>query len=258
MINWLHVRQVVRDWLRIRGDYDRFADSYALTTAARNQGLLKAVRYRLPTDRVIVILVHFPQTFELIQSLLEEEQIDYEVGPPRLPPEYLLETLPTKPDARANVLLTLASTLDEMALERPLPVQPKFKLSMMVLERHPRLEADRRIELFARICPCPVRLGYLLSLEDPVIRHCIPPLTVQVLQQLGLRDQELITSRMVSRRIDQVLKRLGWPRSDFSADNRPGNSSLQSAEEWLNLLAAPTPARPQKRPSGAKPSDGPG
>lgn len=246
MINWLHVKQALRDWLRIRGDYDRFADSYALTAAARNQGLLKALRYRLPLDQALLILVHFPQTFELVQSLLEEQQIDYDIGPLRLTPEFVLEQLPTKSDGAANVLLALASTLDEVSLERPLPVQKKFKLSMMVLERHPLLDEDRRIELFARVCPCPVRLGYLLSLEDPVIRHCIHPTTIQVLQQLGLRDQELITSRLVSRRIDWALKRLARAESDWDADAKAGSSRLQSAEEWLSLLAAQSEARQQK------------
>ncbi|MFN9538151.1 MAG: hypothetical protein ACK6A8_02740 [Planctomycetota bacterium] len=254
MINWLHVKQALRDWMRIRGDYDRFADSYGLTPEARELGLLNSIRYRQKKDRAIVVVSHFPRTFEHVQSLLEEQGIDYEISPLRLGPEFLLEQLPANRDRQATVLLTLAPTLDEAALDRPLPVQRKFKLSMMVLERHPKLEEDRRIETFARVCPCPVRLGYLLSLDDPVIRHCIHPTTIQVLRQLGLRDQELVTSRMVSQRIDRVLKRIAWPASGKVALDSSGNAPFISAEEWLSLLAQP-PAATEKKPAPAVQSE---
>jgi hypothetical protein len=246
MINWLHVKQAVRDWLRIRGDFDRYADNYALTLAARDQGLITAIRYRQSMDRAVLVLAHFAQTFEHLQSLLEDQEIDYQIGPLRLTPEFLLEQLPAMPADKATVLLALAPTLDLTALDRPLPVQRKFKLSMMILERHPRWEEDRRIETFARVCPCPVRMGYLLSLEDPVIRHCIHPTTVQVLQQLGMRDQELITSRLVSRRLDKVLRRIAWPAADESLLKRGNSSALQSAEEWLNLLSSQPLAKQKK------------
>lgn len=239
MINWLRVKQALRDWLRIRGDYDRFADSYALTAAARDRGLIEAVRYRQTTDQGILVLAHFPQTFERLQTLFEEQDISYEVGPLRLTPEFLLEQHPATRPAARPVVLTLVPTLDDAALDRPLPVRKRFKLSMMVVERHPRLAEERRVEMFARICPCPVRLGYLLSFEDPVIRHCIPPNTVQILQQFGLRDQQLVTSRMVSNLVDRVLKRIAVAEAPRSSEGSAAQPQLLSAEDWLKRLTAP-------------------
>ncbi len=233
MINWLKVKQALHDWWLIRGDYDRLADSYALNAAARNQHLLQAIRYRSAHDRVILLLTHFPQAFEQAQATLEQADLSYEIGPVRLTPEFLLNLAGHTETAQASLLLGLASTLDHSELARAIPVDRQAKISMMVLERHPRVSEDRKLELFARCCPCPVKLGYLLCLDDPLIGRCIHPTVLDVLQQLGLRDQQLITSRMVSRRVDQVLKRIEWPTG-----NQPGAdaAALHSAEAWLKLL----------------------
>jgi hypothetical protein len=106
----------------------------------------------------------------------------------------------------------------------------------MVLERHPNLMEDRRIDQFARIWPFSVRLGYLLSLQDPVIEYCIHPNIIEVLKQLGLRDQQLVTSGIITRRLEKVLQRVNLPPRSSSS----GRSITEdSAEEWLKQLPPP-------------------
>jgi hypothetical protein len=81
-----------------------------------------------------------------------------------------------------------------------------------------------------------VRLGYLLSLQDPVIRYCIHPTAIEVLKQLGLRDQQLVTSEMVSRILEKHLQRLNLPATPLSS-SRP--LAEDSAEELLKQLPPP-------------------
>lgn len=236
MINWLKVKQRFRDWMKIRGDYDRYPDSYTLTDQGLEKHLLEAIRFRQTVDRAIVLITHFPATFERFQQLLENVGISPEIAPLSFDPNFLLRQIESSTGGTAPVVLALARTLDDSSLDRPLAARRDLKVSFMVLERHPRLAEDRRIDQFARVWPFSVRLGYLLSLQDPVIRYCIHPTAIEVLKQLGLRDQQLVTSEMVSRILEKHLQRLNLPATPLSS-SRP--LAEDSAEEWLKQLPPP-------------------
>lgn len=236
MINWLKVKQRFRDWMKIRGDYDRYPDSYALTDEGVKKHLLEAIRFRKTIDRGIVLITHFPATFERVQQILEDAELCPEIAPLKFGPDFLLNLLESPTQGSPPVLLALAQTFDESSLDRPLPSRRDLKVSFMVLERHPCLAEDRRLDQIARVWPFSVRLGYLLSLQDPVIRYCIHPMAIEVLKQLGLRDQQLVTSELVSRRLEKVLQRINLPASQTSS-SRP--LTEDSAEEWLKHLPPP-------------------
>jgi hypothetical protein len=73
-------------------------------------------------------------------------------------------------------------------------------------------------------------------MDDPVVKYCIHPTIIEMLKQMGLGDQELITSHMVTRQLERLLKRFKLPaRSSDSA--RP--LAENSAEEWLEQLPPP-------------------
>lgn len=236
MINWLKVKQRFRDWLRIRGDYDRYPDSYALTDQGLQKHLLEALRFRQTIDRAIVLVTHFPATFERAQQLLEDNGLSPEIAPVSFDPNFLLNLIDTPTPGQPPVILALARTFDDSSLDRPVAVRRDLKISFMVLERHPRLAEDLRIDQFARVWPFSVRLGYLLSLQDPVIQYCIHPTAIDVLKQLGLRDQQLITSEMISRRLEKVLQRLNLPAIPLSSSR---TIAEDSANEWLKQLPPP-------------------
>lgn len=236
MLNWLKVKQRFRNWMKIRGDYDRYPDSYALTQQAAEKLLIDAIRFRQTLDRAIVLITHFPATFERIQQLLEDNRLAPEIAPLKFGPDFLIGLLESSAQGAPPVLLALAQTFDDSSLDRPRPARRDLKVSFMVLERHPSLEADRRIDQFARIWPFAVRLGYLLSLQDPVIQYCIHPTAIEVLKQLGLRDQQLVTSEMISRRLEKVLQRINLPANQIS----PGRPLAEdTALEWLKQLPPP-------------------
>lgn len=218
MFPGLQVRKWLNDIWKIRGGFERFPDHYGLTQATVHGGLRAALDARRGRDQVILLLVHFPATFERYQDWLESAAIDYEIAPARLSPERIKALAA---EQMGRVFLALASALDESSLDRSWRVERQFNLSVLVLERHPWIELDRRIDQLCRIWPFMVRLGYYLSLEDPLLRAVLRPELIALLQQIGLNDQALVTSGVLTRRLDVVLGRLAKEglASQIVADN---------------------------------------
>jgi hypothetical protein len=236
MFNWLKIKQRFLDWMKIRGDYDRYPDSYALSQQGIESHLLEAIKFRQARDQAILLVTHFPATFDRLQGLLENAGYDFEIAPLKFGPDYLLHLIDKATPGSPPLLLVLAPTFDDSSLDRPLPPNRKLNVSFMVLERHPALAEDQRIDQFARVWPFSVRIGYLLSMDDPVVKYCIHPTIIEMLKQMGLGDQELITSNMVTRQLERILKKFNLPaRSSDSARTL----AEDSAEEWLKQLPPP-------------------
>ena len=73
----------------------------------------------------------------------------------------------------------------------------------MVVERYPLTTQDRRIENFCRQLPHPVKLGYFISLDHAAIAllgHWIE----DILKLWGMNDVDLITSELVTRRLNRA------------------------------------------------------
>ena len=185
--------------------------------------LAAAIERRKKLDAAILLVAHFQSTFIRTQEFLEQFNVDYQVSGAVLRPEDLAEF---GRSTRGSVLLTLAGSLDDMSLARQV-VPQSIDLSVMVLERHPIPAEDRRIESLCRLWPFHIRLGYFLALDDAVQRRCIHPTTVVLLQQLGLRDHELITSHMLTQRIETVLAR--------EALKNKLQRPAESPEQWFEL-----------------------
>lgn len=236
MFNWLKIKQRFRDWMKIRGDYDRYPDSYSLSQQGIEGHLLEAIKFRQAHDQAILLVTHFPATFDRLQGLLENAGHDFEIAPLNFGPDHLLHLIDKVTSGSPPLLLVLAATFDDSSFDRPLPPNRKLNVSFMVLERHPALAEDQRIDQFARVWPFSVRIGYLLSMDDPVVKYCIHPTIIEMLKQMGLGDQELITSNMVTRQLERILKKFNLTaRSSDSARTL----AEDSAEEWLKQLPPP-------------------
>ena len=185
--------------------------------------LAAAIERRKKLDAAILLVAHFQSTFIRTQEFLEQFNIDYLVSGAVLRPEDLAEFGRV---SRGSVLLTLAGSLDEMSLARHV-IPQAVDVSVRVLERHPIPAEDRRIESLCRLWPFRMRLGYFLALDDAVQCRCIHPTTVVLLQQLGLRDHELITSHMLTQRIETVLTR--------EALQNKSQRPAESPEQWFAL-----------------------
>ena len=201
------------------------SDTYSLSVPSKTKGIIDAVRQRENQDRFLLVVSHFPETFFQIQDAFNDEGIAYE----------LVEE-PTSGDIvdqwrdeanHGRVRLALASLL-----QTDLDDEPRYQRtpsSMIVCERHPLPRHDRRLREFCGYLGCPMRLGYFVSLKDPIVKPLVGEWTEMVLRQMGLRDHELVTSHLVSRRLEVGFRKLDRRVIEEHAADSP--------DEWLRLNA---------------------
>lgn len=201
-----------------------FDDAYALTRETLWNSLestLKSERYE---DQPVWLVVHFFDTFNWLQDRLDGSDIPYEIETSEIDAKrFSYDSSVTQKGVRLVLAKTLlaadATSSSDGNLER--------SLAMIVLERHPLIEHDLRIESIARSFPVRVEYGHYLALDDSVVRMVVNEATIKILQQLGMNDHELITSAMLTRRLKKVLRRM---QSSFESD-----LAADSAADWIAL-----------------------
>ena len=174
-----------------------FDDAYALTRETLWNSLestLKSERYE---DQPVWLVVHFFDTFNWLQDRLDGSDIPYEIETSEIDAKrFSYDSSVTQ----IGVRLVLAKTLLSADATSSSDENLERSLAMIVLERHPLIEHDLRIESIARSFPVRVEYGHYLALDDSVVRMVVNEATIKILQQLGMNDHELITSAMLTRR----------------------------------------------------------
>ena len=210
-------------WLFQKPQFKRFDDAYALTRESLWNSLEKTIRSDQHTFKSIWLITHFTDTFTALQDKLDEWSQEYEIVSSLIDPNALDRSNLLSPHAFKVVLAEMipaaTPTLQEVNREQT--------VAMIVVERHPHLKHDERIIEFAKSLPCLVEFGYYLSLEDTVVKMVVNETAVTILKQLGLNEHALITSNMVSRRLDKSLQQ--------RVDSYAGDAPADSAKQWLEL-----------------------
>lgn len=96
---------------------------------------------------------------------------------------------------------------------------------VIVGERHPLQGHGDVVLEFARSQPGRCLVVYHLSMEDALMKPFAGEWVKRILRNLGMKEDEPIKSRMVSRRIETELKKI--------ARSARGDAPANSAEEWL-------------------------
>jgi hypothetical protein len=102
-----------------------------------------------------------------------------------------------------------------------------YRVAMMVAERHPYGPKDQRITEFALSLPARVEIGYYLAMEDELVNRLIPDHLIELLKTMGLQEQDLISSAMVTKQLRRFLRK-GAKTTDIAGD-------AESAEQWFEL-----------------------
>ncbi len=201
-----------------------FDDAYAFTRESLWNSLQSTLKSNRYANQPVWLIVHFFDTFSWLQDRLDESDVPYEIETSSIDAKRLnYDPLVTQSGVRLVLTKTLVSVEDSAKPE----VDFERSLAMIVLERHPLIEHDLRIERIARSIPMRVEYGHYLALDDSVVRMVVNDATVRILKQLGMNDHELITSSMVTRRLKKVLRRM---QSNFKFDR-----DADSAAEWIAL-----------------------
>jgi hypothetical protein len=200
-------------------------DTFTLTGEGKLETLRKWLGELTEEDEIVMLVAHFPATFSVVQQFLEQAGIDYAVVAEPPAADILQRFYAASPKA---ALLTLSSILPGVSSERTgwqVPGVTLPRVTMIVLEASPILSEDERVKDYAAGLRCKVRLGRLLSFEDPVLQATLGGNYARMMEQLGLGRNDLVTSTMTSRALRRSLSRR------TAKTNGPFNAF--SAEEWL-------------------------
>lgn len=222
MLGW--IQRLFRPLPRV----EYFPDAIAMKRSGAALGLKKAIEQRLPEDILILIVCHFPSTFFETQDWLDKWGIRYEIPTSPLRPQQIASTEPF--EERPRLRLVLSEMLEtETGVSSS---DPSKTLSVMVTERHMLSLHDRRIATFCHQLPHPVKLGYFLSLDAPAIAPLIGDWTEEFLKLWGMNDVDLITSDLVTRRLDRARK---WLDKEVRVEQ-----VAESPRDWWILNGGPT------------------
>ncbi|MCY2988875.1 MAG: hypothetical protein NTY19_13550 [Planctomycetota bacterium] len=195
----------ILDWLKKpKSNVDLLDDLIWLTKHAKFTGISAATARCLnePARPFAVLLVaHFQDCLEQLQTIIQQGGFD-----------------------QRSVIAATAENLTGRSAPR-LGSDDSQIIEIIVAERHPLQAHDTAVAEFAESLPCRCRLVHHVSLEDPLMRMFAGEWVQSVLKQLGIKENEAIESRMVTRRLQQAAQRIERQAvSDLPAD---------SAGEWL-------------------------
>lgn len=245
-------------WNPFSSTLEVFADTYAKSPERLKSALIDAVRRQLREVDLVLVLSHFPETFFAWQDELVGQGFDAQVlRPPVHASSLPLRALPaaevagvessvdeTADDGASRsdgaLVLALGEMLDSERARAGM--ERRRVVSLIVTERHPLPRHDRRILEFARSLPYRVRLGYFISLQDPLVSPFLGEWTEMLLEQWGFNEANLITSDLVTRRLDRARARLEKQIAqevlcesplDWLRRNGAGTHYANTIDKWL-------------------------
>jgi hypothetical protein len=120
----------------------------------------------------------------------------------------------------------LAAEIGSALRAFPAPVAGQG-IDVIASENHPLPVHDEALLKSLEELSYPCRLTYHISLEDAVLRVFGGQRTIDLLRGMGMKDDEAIRSRMVTRRIRDAQRKV--------AESSWGDLPADSAEKWLEL-----------------------
>jgi preprotein translocase subunit SecA len=209
-------------WFRRKPSVVLLNDKIWLTTAAKLDGIREAIRERVGQDGVVVVAAHFPAALREARKHLEASGLNVQTAEGSDASKQLFEA------ARRGeaVVSALVETLAGIATPASPAAEP-FPITIIVAERHLLRTKDDAFLPFAERLTPPGRIGFHLSLEDPVLRLFAGDWVGDVLRRLGMQESDAVESRMIARRIRAAQHKI----AKLAILDRPADS----AEEWVRL-----------------------
>ena len=220
-----------------RKNFRLFHDSFAMTKAKKLETLCQWCGQQAQRGETVLVLAHFPSSFMENQDALMKSGLDFEIFAERMNPQMLTQWL-NETDRRGQIFLSIAQMLEPTEASDPLSRsstqtsgEPK-KLSVIVTERYPLVSHDERLETFFRSLQAKTSMGYLIAFDDPLVVGLLGQRFVDLMEQLGFNENELISSAMTYRGLARKIRKATASVTD--------EKSAESPEEWIALNGLPT------------------
>ncbi len=158
--------------------------------------------------------------------MLEQHGIDYFIETEPVTSTWFIDH-GKEPGKLVHLLLADLAKPFTSGTESEVEIIVPYRVAMMVAERHPYGPRDQRITEFALSLPARVEIGYYLAMEDELVNRLIPDHLIALLKTMGLQEQDLISSAMVTKQLRRFLRK-GAKTTDIAGD-------AESAEQWFEL-----------------------
>ena len=204
--------------------FSRHPDSFALTRKVLWQSIADSIHLQQSLGKSVWLVAHFEETFLSCQEMLERNQIDYVVETQNLNKEWFDDPSNLTP---SPVRLWLADLVLPLDKNKELSPSTHYPIAMMIAERHPFGPKDEVLIDVARAAPVKVELGYFMAMEDELVKRLIPPQLIELMKTMGLQDQDLISSSIITRRLEKLIRK-GTATADIAQE-------AESAAHWFAL-----------------------
>ena len=216
------------EWITRRPGFRSLEDSFAINREAMLSGLQQAIAKQQESCDEVWLVAHFFDTFATLQDFLASAGIDYQIVDQ--PPYDISPSI--RDDSQPGIVRLVLATLiaDRPVAEtaaRETGKTGRPSVAVVVCERHPYHVHDERLCEAAKQVDASVTFGYMLSMDDVVVKQIVSPMVLQVLEQLGLDDSEMIASHYLSRLLERRLIREGRKYT--------GDQEAESAEHWIEV-----------------------
>lgn len=188
-------------WLRSQQNFEKVADSYAITRTRVNEAIIDLALDQIKRGRTPLIISHFPDTYTQLESAFAERAIVIDVCDAS-DFSSLLSELIEQPQGKPIFCWSGIFCEDSDTIDRPFIEKP---LSAIVSERHPDVEVDSKVIDYLRGCARNVRIGWYASFDDELVQYCVGENGIQLMKLLGMKRDDVITSELLSRKMDRTL-----------------------------------------------------
>jgi preprotein translocase subunit SecA len=215
-------------WLTGRRSGVRIADDTVwLSTEAKLKGLAKEMARQQDGTGLVLVVAHFPATLAEVREQLAKNALGHAVLNQKVTAADVAKLASQR--GRSSITLVLSEAL--VPDEFPAPIVPEAEgVSIVVAERHFLGSHDERIVTFAKGLSRPCRLGFHMSLEDPLLKAFAGDWVRNLLAGLGMTEASPIKSSMIGKRIKDAQAQLAKRATD--------DRTSASAEEWVRLNLA--------------------
>lgn len=216
------------EWITRRPGFRSLEDSFAINRESMFAGLQRAIAKQQGTCDEVWLVAHFFDTFVALQNFLAVAEIDYEIVDQ---PVHGISLARHRDGRPGKVRLSLATLIEDRAEEgtgaKAVSDAGRVSMAIIVCERHPHHVQDKHLLDAAKQIEASVTFGYVLSLDDVVVKQIVSPTVLLVLEQLGLDEREMIASHYLSRLLERRLIKQG--------QRYTGDQEAESAARWIEL-----------------------
>ena len=179
-------------------------DKVWLTRSAKHVRIVDDLRNPIPVRKIVLLLAHFPDSLAALKDELVKIPMPLEFLGERITTKQVLAQAAQDPRA-IYVGLQRHLVIEDGEVDG---VDEPGLIRIIVMERHPLRSEDDAIAAFAQNLGRRVRLQFHLALDKPLMGMFAGEWVAGVLRQLGAKDDDVIESRMIHRRIAAAQKKM--------------------------------------------------